>query len=741
MTPVSVKEIQCLAGGLVTALQREGFAFILHGVSTNRLKPECERKTVRSRLLGIDIDPLTADEFLSRIDQFVDEGDPRQISYLNADCLNKCWSDRAYRETITASDLVYADGMGVVWASRLFGHPLPERLNANDLLPEFCRRAAEKGRRIYLLGGEPGVAESAAADFKSRHPDLNIVGCSHGFFNENEENDVIAAIREAKPDILIVGMGAPKQELWIRRNLDALGVPVAWGVGGLLDYSAKNIKRAPMWMRQAGMEWFWRLCLEPGRLWKRYLLGNVLFTFRVGILLFIDVMMVSLAWFAAYAIRAYVFPELDFLPGFLQKPLNPFINYLYALPIIVTLWILICASLDLYRRQYLSAALDELANIVKMVFLFMSTSMAVAFLLKELDPGRAVLLLSVVLAFIFMLSSRMVWHWLERKLFEEGIGRVRALVVGAGAPAQRVIKSLQNQPQGKYELLGLLSDERPVGETIDGLPVLGGSAELADWAQTLAADEVFFADDRLEKREMLNLVVSCGERTAVRQYNVLTDMLGMITDHARFDSEDDLPFKALRKRQLSPFEQACKRGLDIAMAGSLLLIALPFIPVICLMIRMSSNGATIFRHQRIGKDGKPFIMYKFRTMYRDVNEYQEAPIRKDDPRVLPMIGRFLRRTSLDELPQLINVLKGEMSMVGPRPEMPFIVDHYETWQRQRLSVLPGITGLWQISGRKDLPLNTHLEYDFYYIQNQSLLFDFIIILKTIPVVLFGKGAY
>ncbi|MDP8243583.1 MAG: exopolysaccharide biosynthesis polyprenyl glycosylphosphotransferase [Candidatus Hinthialibacter antarcticus] len=696
---------------------------------------------MRSRLLGIDIDPLTAEEFLRRIDDYVTAKTPHQIAYLNADCLNKCWSDRAYRDSIADSDLVYADGMGVVWASRLFGHPLPERLNANDLLPEFCRRAENKGHRIYLLGGEPGVAGRAADDFQRKHPKLQIVGHHHGFFSAEEEADVIAQVRESNADILIVGMGAPKQELWIQKNLKDLGVPVAWGVGGLLDYSAKDIKRAPVWMRKAGMEWLWRLSLEPGRLWKRYLLGNILFTFRVGILVFTDAMMASIAWVAAYGIRAYVFPTLDFLPDFLQKPLNPFANYLYALPVIVSVWVLICASLDLYRRQYLSAALDELTNIVKMVFLFMITSMAVAFLLKELDPGRAVLILSAALAFFLIVASRMTWSFLEKKMFEEGIGRIRALVVGDGEPAGRVIQSLRTQPQGKYEVLGLLTDEHDIGETIKDCPVLGVSAELPEWSNTLVIDEVFFADSRMEKRDLLNLVVSCGEQTSVRQFNILTDMFGMITDRALFDSVDDIPFKALRKRQLSPFEQTCKRSLDFFCAGALLLMAAPFFPIICLMIRLCSSGPSIFRHERIGKDGNPFIMYKFRTMFRNVNEYQEAPIRKDDPRVLPMIGRILRRTSLDELPQLWNVFKGEMSMVGPRPEMPFIVSSYEPWQRQRLSVLPGITGLWQISGRKDLPLHSNLEYDFYYIQNQSLLFDLIILLKTVPVVLFGKGAY
>ncbi len=694
----------------------------------------------RSRLLGVDIDSLTRDEFLKRIDEFVKSGTPHQVCYLNADCLNKCWSNRDYRETIAAADLVYADGMGVVWASRLFGHPLPERLNANDLLPEFCLQAEEQGHRIFLLGGENGIAEKASKDLLSRYPNLQIVGYHSGFFTKDEEAEVIEKIREAKPDILIVGMGAPKQELWIRHVLSILNVPVAWGVGGLLDYSAKGLKRAPEWMRMGGMEWLWRLWLEPRRLWKRYLLGNILFTFRVGFLIFADAILAGIAWFAAYYLRANIIPQMEFLPEYFNKPLNPFRYYVYAFPVIVITWIVICAALDLYRRQYLRTALDELTAIVKMVSLFLITSMAVAFLLKELDLGRAVLVFSAVLAFFLLVSSRLVWSRLEKYLFREGIGRIRALIVGTGELAQQVIERLRRQPAGKYEILGLLDNNHPSGTQIYDQQVIGKTQELAEWAKNLAADEIFFADPQMGKRELLNLVVSCGEETSVRQYNILTDKFGVIADNAFFDDVDDIPFKVLRQGRLTPFEEACKRTLDIVIAGIMLMGCLPFFPIICLMIRLSSPGPAIFRHKRVGKDGKTFTMYKFRTMYQEVNEYQEAPIAKEDPRILP-VGRWLRRTSLDELPQLWNVIKGEMSMVGPRPEMPFIVENYEPWQRRRLSVLPGITGLWQISGRKDLPLHSNLEYDFYYIQNQSLLFDIIILLKTIPVVLFGKGAY
>jgi lipopolysaccharide/colanic/teichoic acid biosynthesis glycosyltransferase len=180
--------------------------------------------------------------------------------------------------------------------------------------------------------------------------------------------------------------------------------------------------------------------------------------------------------------------------------------------------------------------------------------------------------------------------------------------------------------------------------------------------------------------------------------------------------------------------------MDVIVAVILLvLFALPMI-VFAVWIRLDSRGPALFRHLRIGKGGVPFQMLKFRTMFTDAQPYAIAPADPEDPRVT-RAGKWLRRFSFDEFPQLINVLLGHMSMVGPRPEMPFLVEQYEEWQRRRLDVKPGVTGLWQIVGRKNLPLALNLEYDFYYIKNQSLFFDMVILLKTIPAVIFGKGAF
>jgi lipopolysaccharide/colanic/teichoic acid biosynthesis glycosyltransferase len=187
-------------------------------------------------------------------------------------------------------------------------------------------------------------------------------------------------------------------------------------------------------------------------------------------------------------------------------------------------------------------------------------------------------------------------------------------------------------------------------------------------------------------------------------------------------------------------ERTAKRLFDVALALTALAFVLPLFPLIAWRIRRESTGPAFIRQERIGKDGAVFTLYKFRTMHPDAELYAQAPRDDEDPRVT-RVGRTLRRYSVDELPQLWNVVRGEMSIVGPRPEMPFIVERYAPWQRARLRVTPGLTGLWQILGRKDLPLSENLEYDLYYLFNRSFFLDCAIILKTLPHLTLPKGAY
>jgi lipopolysaccharide/colanic/teichoic acid biosynthesis glycosyltransferase len=184
--------------------------------------------------------------------------------------------------------------------------------------------------------------------------------------------------------------------------------------------------------------------------------------------------------------------------------------------------------------------------------------------------------------------------------------------------------------------------------------------------------------------------------------------------------------------------RVAKRLLDLGLGAMGLVLLGPLLGLMALAIRLDSRGAAFFRQERIGLQGKPFMIYKFRTMDVDSPTFSPKPSSFDDER-LTRLGRFLRRSSLDELPQLVNVLKGEMSLVGPRPEQPFLVERYEPWQRQRLSVLPGMSGWWQVNGRKQ-PMHDHVEEDLYYVRHRSFLFDLRILLRTLHAVIKADGA-
>jgi lipopolysaccharide/colanic/teichoic acid biosynthesis glycosyltransferase len=193
-------------------------------------------------------------------------------------------------------------------------------------------------------------------------------------------------------------------------------------------------------------------------------------------------------------------------------------------------------------------------------------------------------------------------------------------------------------------------------------------------------------------------------------------------------------------RRASRLYEPAKRAFDLALASAVALAAFPLLAWCALRIRLDSPGPVFFTQTRIGKDGRPFRLWKLRTMRADAEAYARAPSERGDPRVT-RYGAWLRATSLDELPQLWNVIRGEMSLVGPRPEMPFIVDTYDEWQRRRLMAKPGLTGLWQILGRKDLPMHENLQYDFYYLHNRSFLFDLSILIRTLVAVFTARGAF
>ena len=410
----------------------------------------------------------------------------RKIAFMNAHCANVAARQDDYAVALHRADMILPDGVGIEIAAKLAGTPPTENLNGTDLGPKLMAEAAKRGKSVYMLGGTAGTAEKAAQSIQSKVPGLRVAGTSDGF---DGLANAVQDINASGADILLVALGVPLQELWIDENFDQLDVQVALGVGALLDFWAGKAKRAPAIVRKSRMEWAWRLMMEPRRLAKRYLIGNMSFLARVA---------------------------------------------------------------------------------------------------------------------------------------------------------------------------------------------------------------------------------------------------------------------ANRLSQISATDMA-KRALDIAGSVTALILLSPLLLLTALAIRLESPGAPIFQQTRVGRDGRHFTLYKFRSMSADA-ESRRAAVAQDsdregicfksrqDPRVT-RIGRLLRRFSIDELPQIFNVLLGHMSIVGPRPGLPSEVAAYSPLAQQRLAVKPGLTGLWQVSGRADIGFDQMIAMDLAYANSRSVLLDMLIIRLTLRAVLTGRGAY
>lgn len=235
------------------------------------------------KLFGVDIHNCCLDE---AVDMIVEQALKRvqtNIAFVNADCLNKVWNSVKYKSSLVSMQAVFPDGIGVKIAAKMKGITVIDNVNGTDLFPLTCEKAAQNGLAIYLLGARPGVASQCARNMEKKVAQLHIAGTRHGYFEANETDQVIQDINQSGADILIIAFGAPKQELWMTQYAEQLKPAVRIGVGGCLDFYAGRISRAPLFLRNAGFEWVWRLIQEPRRMWKRYIVGNPLFLYRAWI--------------------------------------------------------------------------------------------------------------------------------------------------------------------------------------------------------------------------------------------------------------------------------------------------------------------------------------------------------------------------------------------------------------------------------------------------------------------------
>jgi len=260
---------------------RADFAILARALVALAYGPRASRWEAVHFISGIRLLNLSMDNLLDAIASALHRRCATRIAFVNPDCVNIAARDGLYRQTLDGFDWVCADGIGMKIAGSLLGRPVRQNLNGTDLFPRLCAALAASGRSLYLLGARPGVAESVAQWAVAHHPRLRIAGTSSGYFSPHEEPALLQQIRAAGADVLLVALGAPRQELWLARNLEASGATVGMGVGGLFDFYSGRIPRAPLWLREIGGEWIYRLLQEPGRMWRRYLVGNWVFLFRI----------------------------------------------------------------------------------------------------------------------------------------------------------------------------------------------------------------------------------------------------------------------------------------------------------------------------------------------------------------------------------------------------------------------------------------------------------------------------
>lgn len=233
----------------------------------------------RIRFLNTQVDNLTMTEAINEIDKLVQKRVPSYVVTPNVDHIVKLEKDEEFKNVYKNADLILTDGMPLIWISKLKGNPIKEKVSGSDLFPKVCKLASDKGYSIFLLGAAEGVADKAAEKLKNKYKGLNIAGTyspSYGFEKKNDEIEkIIKIINECKPDILAVGLGAPKQEKFLYKYKDKLNVPISLAVGASIDFEAGNIERAPIWMQKSGLEWFYRLCKEPKRMFKRYIIDDI----------------------------------------------------------------------------------------------------------------------------------------------------------------------------------------------------------------------------------------------------------------------------------------------------------------------------------------------------------------------------------------------------------------------------------------------------------------------------------
>jgi exopolysaccharide biosynthesis polyprenyl glycosylphosphotransferase len=456
-------------------------------------------------------------------------------------------------------------------------------------------------------------------------------------------------------------------------------------------------------------------------------------------LTFADMVCTGLAFFAAYWLRLAIrWPTVP-------EHIGPFADYVGMMAVQVVSVLIVSSFYGLYREQRARSMVDEVAAIAGAVSIgsmlaVASTSFLFKNTLLDLDYSRGMVIYAWLLAIVLI----SIVHWVHRRvtswLRDRGWSELRVLVVGSGQVGQMLVQKLLYSAGMGYRVVGIINGT--AGSQIQGVPVLGTVDQLPDLIAEHEIDEVIIGEPESTHEELLRVIALCQRgRVTIR---IFPDLFQIMASEISIGDLDGLPLLVVRDVALQGWKLRAKRAMDVIGAGVGMVFLSPIMLLVALAIKLDSPGPVFYAQERMGLDAKPFWCLKFRSMRQDAEKDGPGWTVKDDPRCTPL-GRILRRTSIDEIPQLINVLVGDMSLVGPRPERPYYVEQFRRsipryMDRHREKA--GITGWAAVNGlRGDTSIPERTKYDLWYIENWSLLLDIKILLRTIFQFRKGGNAY
>jgi len=452
-----------------------------------------------------------------------------------------------------------------------------------------------------------------------------------------------------------------------------------------------------------------------------------------------DAVIAGVAVLLAYEYRYH----LDRIPQVVKEPLA-FGPYVAAIPVVIAIYLFALAVNQQYRSWRGRTLVDQLFAMGSGSALAAMLMLAGMSLYRGFEYGRLTFVYTVIIVAVLMTVERYLLRQYETRLRRRGIGTERVLMVGTGTGSQLLIQRMAMFPQYGYHVAGVLDDQLELGTSFAGAPVVGRIEDLRQVIPRVGVDQVFVAVPGASNDEILHLVKTCDDLQA--EFKLVPDLLEVMSTRAAVDAIDGLPLIGIRRSRLRGPAAVLKRGIDIAVSAVALVITSPVMLVIAILIKLTSpSGPVLFRQPRVGLHDQRFTVYKFRSMIPEA-EAQTGPVvaAPDDDRCTP-VGRVLRRLSLDELPQLFNILKGDMSLVGPRPMPIFLVERFtEEIPRylERHQVRPGLTGWAQVNDlRGGEAFADRAMYDIYYVENWSLALDLKILILTAARVFFQRRAY